>query len=82
MSMDIRQFKSGFVTVTTHANIAAALTARRNASPGSAFNEWATGDGFVEINTGYGEIVDVYLTDSQSTGTGTVYRVRLQHLST
>lgn len=82
MSMDIRQFKTGYVSVTTHANIAAALAARRDASPGAAFNEWASGDGFVELNPGYGELVDVYLTDSQGTGTGTVYRVRLISLST
>lgn len=80
MSMDIRQFKTGSVEVTTYANIAAALTARRNASRGSVFNEWQSGDGFVEMNTGYGEVVYVYLTDSIGTGTGTVYRVALQQL--
>lgn len=82
MSMDVRQFKTGFVTVTAFASIAAALASRRDNSPGSAFNEWSHGDGFVEINTGYGEHIDVYLTNSQGTGAGTVYRVRLQHLST
>lgn len=82
MSMDVRQFKTGYVYTTTYANIAAALADRRDNSEGSAFNEWASGDGFVEINTGYGELIDIYLTNSQGTGTGTVYRVRLVSLST
>lgn len=82
MSMDVRQFKTGSVAVTTYANIAAALTDRRNNSPGASFNEWALGDGFVELNMGYGEHIYIYLTDSIGTGTGTVYRVALQSLST
>lgn len=82
MSMDIRQFKTGSVEVTTYANIAAALAARRNATTGAAFNEWPNGDGFVEMNMGYGEVIYVYLTDSLGTGDGTVYRVALQSMST
>lgn len=82
MSMDVRQFKTGSVEVTTYADIATALAARRDASPGSAFNEWPNGDGFVEMNTGYGEVIYIYLTSSIGTGTGTIYRVALQHLST
>lgn len=82
MSMDVRQFKSGFVTVTAYTTIAAALLARRNSTNGGDFDEWPTGDGFVEINTGYGEFIDIYRTNSQGTGTGIVYQVRLQHMST
>lgn len=82
MSMDIRQFKGGSVEVTTYANIAAALADRRNNTTGGVFNEWPLGDGFVEMNPGYGEVVYVYLTGTLGTGTGTVYRVALQSLST
>ena len=78
MSMDIRHFKSGFVTVTTYASIAAAKTAVIDAGTGGQFDEFPNDDGFVYLNPGYGGIVDIYLTDSQGTGTGTVYRVRLQ----
>lgn len=82
MSMDIRQFKGGQVAVTTYANIAAALLARRNATSGGVINEWPLGDGFVEADPGYGEVVYVYLTNSIGTGAGTVYRITLQSLST
>jgi len=78
VSMDVRHFKSGFVTTTAYANIADAKTAVIDAGPGGDFNEFPNGDGFTYLNPGYGNIVDIYLTDSQGSGTGTVYRVRLQ----
>ena len=52
MSMDVRHFKSGFVTVTAYANIAAAKTAVIDAGAGGQFYEFPNGDGFVYLNPG------------------------------
>lgn len=78
MSMDIRHFKSGFVTVTAYANITAALNAvvHQGTNAAGHVDEFPNGDGFIynDINR---RRVDIYLTSSQGSGTGTIYRVRL-----
>lgn len=81
MSFDVRQLKSGFVTLTGYATIAAAYAAMQN-QVGGTFDEWVHGDGFVYLNPGYGEYVDVFLTDAEGKTTAPVYRVRLFQHST
>lgn len=76
MAVDVRHLKGGQVSVTAYANIAAALTAVVDAGTGARVDMFPTGDGFVYLDMGRG-FLDVYLTDSQGTGTGTVYQVHL-----
>jgi len=75
--MDVRHFKrSGGVTLTGYATIAAAMTAVVNAGYGAHINEFPDGSGFVYSDMGRG-LCDLYLVGTEGTTVAPIYRIRL-----
>ncbi len=77
MAMDVRHLKrSGGVTLTGYATIAAAQTAVVDAGTGAHINLFPDRSGFVYSDMGRGW-VDLYLAGAEGTSVAPIYRIRL-----
>lgn len=81
MAMDVRHFKrSGGVTLTAYATIAAARTAVENAGGGAVVNMFPDGSGFVYIELGIVDAagrVRLFLAGTAGTHVAPIYQVIL-----